>query len=149
MSLEAIASQEDIEKLKSLQEVPTDIDALEKQIRVGGEGKTAFDSIAMFMGGDDPEIEGMLMRTNFQSFEETFITSQVLYLAKYGFRRAWMKGGPPDPTDGWEMPEIKQLVLWMIHARPSINSESSNRAKEAIQGLKVTLNANRNPLGGP
>lgn len=152
--MEAVASQEDIEQLKKLTEqVPTGIDELEKQIKMGGVGKTAFDVVGMFMGADDPEISGMLQRTIFQSFEEEFIVSQTLYLAKYGCKFAWVKinGQMPMHSDvgEWEMPELKQMVLWILQGRPSLNGQSRNESKEAIQGMKVTLGAvPRSPLSG-
>lgn len=152
--VEATTTEQDMEALKNLAaQVPTGIDELEKQIKMGGVGKTAFDAVGIFMGADDPEIAGMLQRTNFQSFEEEFIVSQVLMLAKYGCRRAWVKinGVPPPLTvDEWEIPELKQLVLWIIQGRVSIDGKSRTEAKEAIQGMKVTLGAiPRSPLAGP
>lgn len=114
---------------------------------MGNEGKTAFDAVGIFMGADDPEIEGMLQRTNFSSPDEVMATSQILYLAKYGMRSAWLKGGPVFTAE-WEIPEIKNIVKWIIEGRPSVDGKSRTEAKEAIQGIKVKLNTQQNPMSG-
>lgn len=146
--MEAIISEEDKAKLESLKAVPTGISDVEDgMFKMGNEGKTAFDAVGIFMGADDPEIEGMLQRTNFTSTEEVTVFSQMLYLAKYGMRSAWLKGGPVFTAE-WEIPEIKNIVKWVIEGRPSVNGESRKEAKEAIQGIKVKLNTQQNPMSG-
>lgn len=148
--MEVNIPEDDLKKLQNLKEVPTDIESLEQQIRMGTEGRNAFDAVGIFMGADDPEIEGMLQRTNLQSVEENLTVAQCLYLAKFGMRNAWVrvKGETPQKTEDWEMPELKQMILWIIKGRPSVNGVSREQAKEAIQGLKVKLNAQTNPLSG-
>jgi len=148
MSLEGIISEEDRSKLEALKAVPTGIsDVEEGMFKMGNEGKTAFDAVGIFMGADDPEIDGMLQRTNFTSPDEVMATSQLLYLAKYGMRSAWLKGGPVFTAE-WEISEIKNIVKWIIEGRPSVNGESRKEAKEAIQGIKVKLNTQQNPMSG-
>lgn len=149
MSMEGIISEEDKAKLEALKEVPTGIGDIPEQemFRMGNEGKTAFDAVGIFMGADDPEIDGMLQRTNFTNPDDVMVTAQMLYLAKYGMRSAWVKGGPKFTAE-WEIPEIKNIVKWIIEGRPSVDGKSRTEAKEAIQGIKVKLNTQQNPMSG-
>lgn len=143
---EATVSDAELARLQALGEgVPTN---LADVLKMGSEGKNAFDAVGLFLGADDPEIEGQLQRTVFQTVEEITTTGLILNLAKTGFLKCWTKGGPNTTSnDGkWELPELKDTLLWILRGRPSLNGLSRDQGVQALQGIKIKLNAEPKPL---
>ena len=121
-----IISTDDAQKLG----IPT---SLEDIFNFGEEGKTIADDIAFILGGDSQDDFKVIQRTNVTKLEAA-ATPKAITLAKYGITQILHL---KTPEDHWELPWLKKDIILHLRACTSIDSNSIEKAVEALQSFKI------------
>ncbi len=136
----AQVSEQDAKKLEELKDIPTMSDDI---FTMSTEGRTLFDVVAMFMGGESKDSLSIIERTNFTR-EDVNDISELLVTAKYGLWIGEPKNHPD--KDGWASPKLFNLCVYIMRGRVSMDGKSREQAKEALQQIKLRLEAQQKPL---
>ena len=113
--------------------IPT---SLEDIFSFGEEGSTIADDIKLILGGDYQDAFKQINRTNLTK-AETAATPKAIVLAKDGILRILGMDNVADDPSHWELPWLKQDIILHLRANTSLDSNSIDKAVEALQSFKI------------
>lgn len=136
-------TEEEINKLANVPRI-TDLDEI---FAMGQEARTFFDAISLLLGAGikSGDIYQLLQVTDLKT-QEVDVVSDGLILAKYGLG---IDEIPNESNDYWEIPELKNRIIFILLGRISLKRESRKEFAEAIKQFKLKLEAQtKHPLSG-
>ena len=141
-----VMDKEETERVEALANVPriTDLDEIFAQ---GAESKTFFDAVSLLLGSGvkSGDIYQLLQITDLRT-SEVDVVADGLILAKYGLG---IDENPNEANDFWEIPALKNRIIFILLGRISNKRESRKEFAEAIKQFKLKLESqSRHPLAG-
>lgn len=140
--IKAEVSPEDAKKLEEMKSIPTLGDEI---FSMSTEGRTLFDVVAMFMGGETREILSILERTNL-SRQDVGDVAELLTVAKYGLDVDGSLHEKPITEVGWAIPKLRDMVIFILRGRVSLDGKSREQAVEALRQIKMRLEQQQKPM---
>jgi len=141
-----VVDKEETERFNNLTNVPriTDLDEIFAQ---GSESRSFFDAVSLLLGSGvkSGDIYQLLQITDLRT-SEIDIIADGLILAKYGLG---IDENPNETLDFWEIPSLKNRIIFILLGRISNKRESRKEFAEAMKQFKLKLESQqRNPLSG-
>lgn len=129
---------------KSLAGVPR-ISDLDEIFAQGAESKSFFDAVSLLLGSGikSGDVYQLLQVTEL-STREVNVVAEGLWISKYGLGIDEM---PDESITHWEIPELKDYIIFIMLGRISNKRESRKEFAEAIKQFKLKLESQaKHPL---
>lgn len=139
-----VIDAEEADRATELAKVPriTDLDEIFAQ---GAESKSFFDAVSLLLGAGikSGDVYQLLQLTDLKT-REIDIIADGLILAKYGIG---IDENPNEDLDHWEIPSLKNRIIFIMLGRISNKRESRKEFAEAIKQFKMKLESqSKHPL---